>query len=265
MSLKNNGIIDKATRAKNEYKNAQIQEEQYVNNLENEIKDERNSDIVSSLKNYSIDDIIGNKDDVLKKAFEDEEGTNYLLENYLQEIASSKEAVIILGESNLAYEKVMSNEEYFNKMIASNNMNYLDEEAKKIPNLSSNIDKGFILTGTEHSSYGFKNAFDGLDNTYWLNPGYGNATMYIEFPSAAKIYHIYYFLGSAFKLNYTPSAFEIYGVNNDGSEELISSGTMKCTEKDIYFYNNTSFSKYKIFFTAGKQGAGASILDVYYR
>ena len=144
-------------------------------------------------------------------------------------------------------------------------MRYLDEKAKKIPNLSSNVDKGFILTGTEASSYELKNAFDGLDSTYWLNSGYGNSTMYIEFPSVAKIYHIYYFLGSTFRGNYTLSSFEIYGVNDDGTEEMISSGIMQCIEKDIYFYNDTSFSKYKIFFSAGVQGAGASILDVYYR
>ena len=110
MSLKNNGIIDKATKAKNKYINAQIEEEQYLNNLENRINNEEDYDILSILKKYSIEDIISNKDDVLKRAFEDRVGTNYVLENYLQELANSKEAIVILAESKLAYEKVMTNE-----------------------------------------------------------------------------------------------------------------------------------------------------------
>lgn len=62
VSLKNNGIIEKAAIARNKYKNAQIEEEQYLNSIENEMYlDYTTNNSINSekiLKDMNLDEYI---------------------------------------------------------------------------------------------------------------------------------------------------------------------------------------------------------------
>ena len=148
---------------------------------------------------YTEEQILKIENDVLNTILKNTDATEYLINNKLDEICNSEEAMKVMGNSNNAFKKIMNNKNLFEKIITSRYIKEFEKNSQKVPQLSSNNDKGYLIEGTEVSSIGMQlyKAFDGLKNTTWIDTYYndniyGNGTITIEFPQNAIVYRIYY-------------------------------------------------------------------------
>ena len=283
LTIGEKGIFKTAQRAGKNYVNSSKVENQILQNYEEEIaqnisnNQKKLSDILKDAnlsQDYTEDDIKNNKDGILDKLLSTKDGLDYIIDNidkYLDTIIKDEELMKELGKSDYAQDKIMSDKELFDKITSSDYIKSFEENAKKVPPLTSNNDKGYKIDGigVDVLGMGLYKAFDGIRETTWLDTYYagdvyGDGSITIEFPQASKIYHIYYYIENNWAGNYTSQKYKVYGITTN-EEKLIAEGTLGMQEKDIYFYNNNAYKKYKLVFEHGGQGTGASEINIYYR
>ena len=170
--LNEDGILERSKQAKKEYENSQQEEQEKLNLISDKLENMDNILIKILImcginKEYEIEDVMQNKDDVLKIIFENKSGSEKLLQHNIKDIANSQKAMQILGESIYAKYLVVMNDNYMQQIRKSDYAQEFDKESVKVPiGTTTNI---IVSEGYYSELYLADKAFDNWDNDTWYN------------------------------------------------------------------------------------------------
>lgn len=292
-----NGILNKAIKARENTIDAQNYENSILSSYENVIDETiNNNSNIESGENYKpeikttdedlkawVEHYNGFSFSTLDEALQSEllmnefmnstSAVDYMLtnENIMNKVLNSKIAMSKLGESDYASHKVVTDKNLFSKVRDSSCFEEFNNSRMLIPLLSSNeCDEGVAsYTGTLYSDYAPFKAFDRSNVTSWCTQSLG--TLQFKFNNPKYAYRIILALRNNAGLNSLVQKFEGTIILKLDDVEVYSSGKQQITVNeefeielnDIVEFDTIIFNTDSTISSSGSNWAGLTEMQVY--
>lgn len=197
-SLTQTGLFKKAKEAKQNTIDAQLKENtilnEYGDSIELYVKEIDSIDdmlkIAKISDNYTIEQISSNYNNVLDKILAVNKNIDYIIKNkddWKDKICNNENGMKSLVSNKKAIYKAMNDEEWRKEILLSEYSNILDENAIKVPNMTSNTS----IMGNAFASYEYEPAYKAFlgysaGDKGW-NSTKGPDPMYIGFDFKRKV------------------------------------------------------------------------------
>ncbi len=148
--------------------------------------------------------------------FESEEGTNYILNNYLEQVVASKQIMEILGKSKYAGKAVIQTPAWKQEILNSIYVEEFDKGSITTPKMTANSDNGYEAYAPSENNYAGGQlaycAFDGRNTSFdnsskagqYMNANNGAIPTYVqlEFPNEITIYKVklYFYIDEGYQM-----------------------------------------------------------------
>lgn len=210
--------------------------------------------------NYTLEDLVNNKDGILTKVLVNNEAVNYILENpkeYLNCFKNSEIALEMLATTENARRKIINNEIWLDEIQNSSNVEKFDENMTTIPIMTSNnTPKGEVIVAGYRDPHFPYQAFDNnIDTGFYNYKNNNDFLLTYKFDTKKVIYKIVVTLSSATGHN-SKNFFNIYissDESGDNWEEIKSDewfwegGTQKIKNEVVILKHPKQIQRIKIY------------------